>query len=355
LVVLLPALLAAAFLFGVMADQYESEAMFTVRGVQQDSARVSGLGDLLGAAGSIGTGQAEARSVGHYLRSAEALSDLKAKGLDLPALFRRPEADVASRLWFESPEAETLLRYYRGQVDILFNPEDGVTRLRVRAFRPADALALNQALLTLAETKINSFNDRALDAVMRNALGDVDVAERDLTAAQQALTRFRQGTRDIDPRLNIEGTASISAELEAQILRVRAQLQSARASLAPGSPQLQALQARLSALEAQQSGLRSRLAGSSGSLAPRLAGYEELQLRQQFAAKRYEAARTGLELARAQALKQRLFVVMVVTPNLPEKSLYPERFTLLGATLVALLLVYGIGWLLLAGVREHTA
>ena len=43
----------------------------------------------------------------------------------------------------------------------------------------------------------------------------------------------------------------------------------------------------------------------------------------------------------------------VVEPNLPQKALYPKRWTIVLSAFIGLLLAYGIGWLIMAGVREH--
>jgi len=44
-----------------------------------------------------------------------------------------------------------------------------------------------------------------------------------------------------------------------------------------------------------------------------------------------------------------------VNPNMPVKALFPERWRILATVLISLLLVYSIGWLIVAGVREHAA
>ena len=40
---------------------------------------------------------------------------------------------------------------------------------------------------------------------------------------------------------------------------------------------------------------------------------------------------------------------------MPVKALYPERWRVLATLLIGLLLAYSIGWLIVAGVREHSA
>lgn len=351
--VLLPTLLAAVYYFAIAADQYESETVFVVRGIQSDGPRGGSLTELLGVSGVGSSAQAENRSVGQYLLSHDALKALKSQGLDLVAMFRRAEADPVSRLWYADPKAETLLEYYQDHVFLTYDPDDGMTRLRVRAFRPDDALAITTALLKLGETRINTFNTRALTTVMAASGRDVATAEAELTDIQRRLTRFREGRRDIDPRANAAGTQELVGTLEAQLAQARAQYAAMAGVLSPGSPQLVALQARIRGLQGQVGATGARLTGTGTAIAPRLADYEELMLRQSFAAKRYDAARTAQQLARSQAIKQQLFVVAVVEPNRPEKSLYPRRFTMIASIFAGLLVAWGIGWLLVAGIREH--
>jgi len=43
----------------------------------------------------------------------------------------------------------------------------------------------------------------------------------------------------------------------------------------------------------------------------------------------------------------------VVDANRPVKAMFPERGRILATVMIVLFLVYSIGWLLVAGVREH--
>ena len=78
-----------------------------------------------------------------------------------------------------------------------------------------------------------------------------------------------------------------------------------------------------------------------------------MRLQQEFAAKRYETARARLEQARTRAANEQLFIVAVVEPNLPEKPALPKPFRTTLLILIGLSVAYGIGWMLIAGVREH--
>lgn len=350
-IVVLPTLLLAAFQYLIVADQYRSEAHFIVRSPQPVQA-AGGLGQLLGLGGSAAP--ADAHSVGDYLLSHDAVAALD-KALDLRAVFRRPEADAATRLWWPYAAPETLLRYFRGKVDVDYSTETGITTLSARAFRPDDARRLAGALLTLGERRVNSLNMRMLRDGLAVAQAQVDAASRELAVAQSALTGFRQGRRDIDPERTGAARIEMATQMRAQAAAARAQLAAMQGVIAADAPQRVALARQVAALDAQLAAAQAGLAGSGRSVAAGLGAFEELRLRQELAAKRYQSAIAALDGAREQLLRQQLFVVRVVEPNLPVRSLYPNRIKIIATAFFGLLLSYAIGWLILAGVREHAS
>lgn len=353
-VVVLPTLFAALYFFGVAADQYESEARFVVRSTQSQLPQgTGGLGQMLGLAGVLNDAQAQSFSVGDYLGSHDAVAALHDK-VDLLSLFRRPEADRISRLWWADPSPETLLRYYRRQVTVAFSQDTGITTLRVHAFRPDDARELARWLLTLGESRVNAFNQRAVEDAVRVAATELKEAESQLIDAQRALTNFRMNQRDIDPERTGVGQQTLVGRLEETLAQSRAQLSAMLATVESGSPQAVALRDRVAGLELQVAAQNARLTDIQGT-APRMADYQRLLMKQDFATKRYAGVATALETARENALKQQLYIVRVVEPNLPVRALYPRSVLIVTSLFVSLLVTYGIGWLIVAGVREHAA
>jgi len=76
-------------------------------------------------------------------------------------------------------------------------------------------------------------------------------------------------------------------------------------------------------------------------------------LEKEFADKQLAAAMTALEQARAEALRQQLYIEHVAQPKVPDSSLEPDRVRGVLTTLVLGLLFWGIISLLVSGVREH--
>jgi len=197
-------------------------------------------------------------------------------------------------------------------------------------------------------------NRRSQNDALANARRSLVEAERDLATIQGRLTGFRQTQGDLDPSGSGKAQIELVATLQGQLTNARAQLNAMQGIISPSSPQYVATAARVRALEAQVAGQTGKLTGGGGAIAARLGNYQDLQIRQEFASKRYEAAAANLERARETAIRQQLYIVRVVDPNLPVKSQYPQRGKIVLTVFLSLLVAYGIGWLLAAGVREHS-
>ncbi|TVV73392.1 lipopolysaccharide biosynthesis protein [Sphingomonas solaris] len=354
LVVVLPALLVAGYYYLIAADQYQSEAHFMVRAAESTPAAGVGLGQVLSSVAGPTGSQTEAMSVADYLTSHDVVATLNRR-IGLTERFQRPEADFFSRLRGDNPTPEKLLKYYLKQVDVHFSTDKGITTITVRSFRPQDSYDILKAMLALGEQRVNALNVRSYADSLSLAQRQLREAEAGVASSQVALTGFRQSRGDIDPRGSGEAQIQLVSNLERNLSAARSQLAAMAGVISPESPQYVALSRRVQALQAQVASQSGRLTGGGTAIAADLGSYEDLRLRQEFAAKRYETAAAGYEKAREEARKQQLYVVRVVDANMPVKSLFPERGRIVGTIIVGLLLLYAIGWLIVAGVREHAA
>jgi capsular polysaccharide transport system permease protein len=351
--VVLPTLLVAVYLYTYASNQYESEAHFLVRSSdkpQIPSAGSSALAMLTGGGG----GQNEAMSVADYLTSHDAVSRLRHED-HLVERFQRPGVDILSRLFGSNPTPERLLRYYQRQVKVKFDTESGITTIKVHSFTPQDSYDIAQKLLQIGEQRVNELNERSYNDEIAYARRAVDEAEKALTVNNAAMTAFRHRSGDIDPQATGAAQLGLVSGLSAQLAAAKAQLQTMSGVISPSSPQYQALAKHVQSMQAQIDAQSGRLTGRADSITNDVSEYQSLMLKQDFLNKRYEAAAAAFEKAREQAIQQELYLVRVVNPNMPVKSLFPERARILATVLISLLLVYSIGWLIVAGVREHAA
>lgn len=355
LVVFAPTLVLAAYLFLIASDQYQSEAHFVVNsGGEGASAPATGIGQMLGISAAMSGSQGQVLSVTDYLQSHDAVATLRDKA-DLVDVFRRPGTDILSRLWVADPTPETLLRYYRGKVNVHYDRDTGITTLKVRTFRPEDSYRITEDLLRLGEARVNEMNRRSYSDAVAMARGQLRLAENGVADIQRRITTYRQAGRDIDPQGTGEAQTKLVIGLRGNLAAAQAQLDSMGATISRNSPQYVALTRHIASLRKELANQASALTGGGATIARNLGGYEDLKVRQDFVAKRYEAAAASLEKARQDAQKQQLYLVRVVNPNMPVKALFPERTKIVLTVLVGLMLVYSIGWLIAAGVREHAA
>lgn len=358
LFVFLPTLIAAAYLYLIASDQYVSEAHFTVRSQSSSSSGATpvssgGLGGLLGGGGASVSAIGDSLAVVDYLQSHDAVEALQ-KRLDLVALFRRPEADFLSRLSIARPTPEFLYNYYGNQVQVLFDQDTGITTMTARAFRPQDAYAIASQLLLLGERRVNEMNIRAYGDAVATSKRQLDEVEAALRKIGGQVTDFRQTEREVDPANAAAAQIGLVTQLQGQLAAARAQLQTTNQLIGGNNPQADALRKQITSLEAQIGAQNARLTGGNKAIASGLGTFEDLQTQRTFLQQRYASVSTSYEQARQQAIRQQLYIVRVVNPNMPVKSIYPKRFVTTLTILVVLFIVYSIGWLIVAGVREHS-
>ena len=350
LAVTLPIVIATLYLYGFAANQYISAAQFVVRN-PETAARPSLLGDVLGAVGEHST--EETFAVKAYLESQDAVAALSHR-VDLGEIYRRPSFDLLNRLR-PHPTAEDLLSYYRGKVRVDINPNTGISTLTVRSFRPEDSQVIALDLLQLGETAVNRLNEAARSDTVALAEAEVERARQRTLGLSDELLHYRNQKQVLDPAASSETLQKLVGGLEDELAKARVERDAAAKYLRPGAPKLTEFDNQIAALTAQLADQRARMTGGSAALSSAAPAYEHLMLEREFAGKDYAAALSALELARIDAAKKHLYLVRIVDPNRAERSLAPQRGLILLSLLIALLVGYGIGWLIIAGVREHAA
>lgn len=349
-VVGLPTLVGALY-FGVIASpRYVSESHFVVRSA--GSVQPSGLGLALQGVG-LSAGMNDAFAVHEYLSSRDSLKALQAR-FNLDAMLSPPSADWFSRArrpWEESSD-ENLFKGFQRNLTVGYDATSGISTLRVEAFSAQDAKAINAAMLEGGEALVNRLNQRSAANAVRDAQVAYQQARAEVTASQQALTTLRNSAQFIDPRAAVAETTEVVGGLLTTIAQLRAE-RAQLAAEAPSSPQLPTLDNRIAAYERQVAEARAKATGGAASLAPKVGVYEDLMMRREIADKVMAQATAALLTAEQDARRQKLYLDRIVEPNAPDKPMEPKRLMAILTIFASSLLVYAVGWLLWAGVREH--
>lgn len=349
-VVVAPTVLTAIYYLLLASPQYVSEAHFIVRSAEQK--QPSPMGMVLQGVG-LSAAQGDAFAVQEYMTSRDATAEL-AKTSNLVSALSRSGADILSRFprpW-EKPTNDSLHKNFQRFLTVGYDSSTGISTVRVSAFNPADAQRLNKALLVGGENLINRLNERSSASAVRDAERDLVDAQQHLAQAQSRVTQFRNREGLLDPQARARENAEVVAGLATRLAELRAE-KTQLASSAPQSPRITALDNSISALQAEIARERAAMAGSSSSLAPIIGTYEALRLDVELADRGLAAARATLETAKQDARRQQLYLEQVVAPNLPDQATEPKRLRAIILALITTLIIYGLGWLVVAGVREH--
>lgn len=349
-VVALPTLLAVLYWGVIATPRYVSEAHFIVR--KTDESRKNSLGLVLQGVG-LSAGVSDSFAVQEFITSRDAVRTLDQR-FDLEKIFSRKGVDVLSRYPgpFKTPSEQARYETLKRFVTVSYNPTSGITTLRVAAFTPRDAQAMNLALIGGGEELVNRLNRRSADDAVAAAQNSVVEATEHRADVQRQMTLFRNRERFIDPQI----AAAESTQLIAGLLSSIAQLRAERTQLqqsAPQSPQLSLIQQRIAAYEAQVLQERAKLTGDAGSLVPKISAYENLVLQGEFANRALAEASAALLTAQQDARRQKLYLDRIVEPNLPDSPTEPERLRAILIVFLSSLMVFLLGRLLWAGLREH--
>lgn len=349
ILVALPTVLAIIYFCFIASPRYVSESRFVVRRANQD--QPSALGMTLQGVGLAPT-QSDAFLVHSFISSRDGLSFLRTRA-DVEALWGARTVDPISRhpRFWEGNSFESLFGAYRRFVTVGYDSTSGISTLRVEAFTPEEAQKAANILLGGGEHLVNTLNERASTDALRDARLTTSEARTRLVDAQNRLAAFRNRERFIDPRTVAEEGSDLASRLsvELALLQVR---KNQIAADAPQSPQLPQLDAQIRALEAQIAQARGRLAGGMDALAPKVGVYEGLVLERELADRNLASAAQSEDRAKEEARRQKLYLDRVVNPDRPDRPGEPKRFMAILAVFATTLLFYGVGWLIVAGVRE---
>lgn len=346
-----PSILAILY-FGVLATpRYVSESQFVLRTADKPASG-SGFGAILEMSG-IGHVEDDVYAVQAFLTSRTAASQL-AERLPVRSIYGPPPADFVARYpsFFFGPTAEEFYEYLNWMVTTVYNSTTGIVNLRVQAFEPADAEAINRALLGLAEETVNQMNIRMRNDAMRLAELEVKRSEDRLVAAQVAITRFRNAELVIDASGSAIIIVEVIARLSAELAQIEAQVREISKS-AITNPQLPSLRRRADALRDQIMAERRKISDPKDGAADQLARYERLVLNQEFAKQLLATAVRSLESAQQDARRQQLYLERVVEPTAPDRAMAPQRLRLIMTTIGTNLIALLVGWLIFSGFKEH--
>jgi capsular polysaccharide transport system permease protein len=351
LIGLMPTVLTGPYLAFFAADRYVSVTSFVVRTASKPMGS-TGFGALLQMVG-FSRSDDDVFSVQDFLTSREAVDQLGAQ-LPLHEIFSHSGGDfvVAFPSFRYGDTKVEFYNYFQHFIEVVYSSTTGITTLSVQAFRPRDAYQIAAALLELAEKKVNELNARIRSDAIRVAQDEVQRSEARLSDDMVKMTDFRNRELTIDPNKSSLILSELIGRLGTDLAQTES-LETEKASSSPQDPGLPGIRRHAESLQHQIQAERGKIASDSNGLADKVAAYERLTMERDFAKAALTRSLDALEIARAEARRQQLFLQRVVSPGLPDYPMMPAKgwtfFTTFALNLIALMIV----WLVRTGVQEH--
>jgi capsular polysaccharide transport system permease protein len=355
--VVFPVVIAAIYYTFIAANQYVAEFRFSVTDTSSTSVpSSSSLGGISSLLGSAVTSSSQNYMVTDFLTSRQAVDELQKK-INVTSLYARPIADWWARFDASKP-IEKFLPYWQSMVTANYDQVTGIATAEVRAFTPQDADLIAKTLVGLAENLVNDIATRPQKDAVRYAEKEVERAEQKLKDIQTQLTAYRNKESVIDPTNSVVmSNVTLSQNLHASLSQLQTQLASLlQQQVNRNAPTVQVLQSRIDATKAQIADVDAKISKdtkSNQALSKVVSEYEGLMLDRTFAQNLVTSTMSTLEMARANAAQQHLYITPYVRPSLPQSSTYPNRPKAIFMVAFVCFLSWLVGLLIYRSIREH--
>ncbi len=325
--VTLPTFIATWYFYVMATPLYATKAEFVIQ--QADSQ--SGMGALGGmlpsAAGmGLGGGQNEATSVQAFLQSRGAMLRLDREE-GFKDHFSQPEIDILRRLEANATD-EAAYKVYQRQVQIGFDPTEGVVRMEVIAATPEVSERFARALIRYAEEHVDMMTQRLRDSQMREARQSLEEAQENLVQARRAAVDLQEQSSVMSGEVELTLLSQRLVSLETELSQTRLSLQEMLSNARPSPARVQPLVRREEALQSEIDNLRATMTESTadGTSLARIQSQlimveAEVQTREMMRAQ----AMQQLESARMEVSRQVRYLAMSVEPIAPDEPTYPRK------------------------------
>lgn len=335
--------------FGFIASpRYVSEVQFVVKQSGGGDLPLAGIASL----GAVSNSMRDALIIKEFIESRDMAEALDAE-IQLKSHFQQDSADFFSRLP-DDATAEDFVDYYRNHIEVLHDELSDIVYVEVQAFNSEYALVFAQKLLELSEVFINNLGNKMATEQMRYAQGEVERVHSILKTQQTRLLTFQDENRLYSPEQEGGALQQAINGLQAEIIKADARLKELRAVMRDDAPEVRSQKNLISSLNQQLNEEKLRLTSSDDkSLNKVNLDYQEIKLSSELAADLYKSSLASLEVVRAEAYRKLKHLLIVQHPSLAQEDKYPRRAYNILTWFVTLLLIYLVGRLVFAIVKEH--
>lgn len=287
-----------------------------------------------------------------FLMSTDALKKLN-EVVDLRAHYSSEEIDWLNRL-DESEPYEFFHEYYLKRVQITLDSYSNVLDVSAAAYSPDVAQKIVETLLIIGEKHMNSMGQKLALEQVSFIEKQVDVLAQELEIAQQNVLQYQNKQGLISPTQSTESLFAITTQLNAELIKLKAEKSALSRVLSPKSPEMKKLDSQISALNEQIILEKEKMTGDSSLALNKVsAEYNALLLKAQFAQEIYANSLATLEATRVEAARKLKQVSILQSPTKPDYPIDPNRLYMILVSnifIILLAIVFSLMWVV---IKDH--
>ncbi|MFT5592344.1 MAG: capsular polysaccharide transport system permease protein [Oceanicoccus sp.] len=346
--VLLTSILVVGYYTVVASPRYATSTQFVVKEAGSNEAALMGIAAL----GTTSSAMRDALIIKEYVESRQMAVSLD-EAIGLKAHYQNNEWDVLSSL-SEYATVEDYVEFYKKHISVRHDELSDIVHIEVQAFTPEYSLLLGQTLLELSEQFINSLGDKMAKEQLAYAQKEVERLYTNMKSQQQLLVHFQNNNELYNPEQ--QGSAMLAAigNLQGNIITAQAKLKEMIAVMRDDAAEVKSQRILIKSLQQQLNEEQGKLTSDDQkSLNQITANFQEIKLSTELATGLYQAGLSSMEVVRADAYRKLKHLLIVQHPAQPETDQYPRRIYSIFTWFVSLLLMYLLGRLVWAIVKEH--
>lgn len=346
-----PMLLAVVYYTVFSVDRYVSSAQVVVR--EEGATSMSQLSGLSLLTGASPASREETLYLMQYIVSNDMMLLLNDK-LHWVEAYSKQHSDPFFSVGNDDAR-EDLLKYYQRMVTANYDETTGLLTVQVQSFDPELSEEMLKEILRASEHFVNEVSHSIAREQMRFSEGELEKARNLYTSRKNELLTFQNDNKVLDGQTSAQGLAAIIATLESEYSIQQATYTEMKYKLRADSPQVTQQMLKMNALAQQLTAERKRLVSAPAGAQRNVVAskFQQLVLDAGIAEQSYKASVVALDGARVETYKKIRTLVTVVSPNAPDRAIYPERIYNLITIALALLMIYGIARFLLASIEDH--
>lgn len=347
--ILFPLCLSGFYYSLIASKRYVSEAKFDIRHSGPQQSTGVDLGSLLSPSSA---NKDDDLVVKEFILSRDMLNILNEQ-LNLKKMYADRSIDFVSRLSRKATE-EAFLAYYRSMIDVRYDDLSSIITVELQAYSPTFAQKMLSLILQESEKFVNRLSHCLAHEQMQFIDEETKKTHDKYLASKARLMGYQDAQQQGNPIASYQSAIGRVAALEEKLTQTEAEQKELLTYLNPKSPQVIACTNCINGLKEQIKEENKRLTGEdASSLNKSASNYETLKLETDFTQEAYKVSLNALEKSRIEAARKLKSLVLITKPSLPEEAKYPRTFYNLLTLLLSLMISYGIGFIMIAIVKDH--